>query len=270
MTKLRHEEKTGNPVLDRKLQAVLDHKSKFPDRFPSIKKQNFLVRVAEKGYIDKTAMRSLSEQEKFDLANLMVRSRIKRIQRDPSFFLFNYVWTLDPHDKAEPIKKMPYKKYIWYISEVWKKCRLLVIPKSRQMTVSWTMVALHYWLAAFHPGQYVFFQSKKEEDADILLERAKFIHDHLPDWLRPPGKKSYCWFTFDEINSKIQAVSQESDAIRMQTASAIFSDEMAFQPYAAAGFAASQPTIVGGGRFVGVSTANGKEFFHDLVHDISK
>ena len=269
MIKLKKEEKTGIPEIDIEVARFLE-KIRHPDgkRGPGGIPDTYFVRIAEKGYVDEIAAKMLTDEQRWLLAQALMKSRINRVKADPSFFIFNYVYTLDPHDSVNPIKKMPYKQYLYYVIETWRKTQLLVIPKSRQMMISWVMIALHYWLAAYHPGQHVFFQSKKFEDADILLERAKFIHDHVPDWLKVDGSKTEGWFSFDAINSKIQAVSQEGDAIRMQTASAVFSDEVAFQPYAAEGYAAAKPTIDGGGKWTGVSTANGKEFFNALVSDI--
>lgn len=45
------------------------------------------------------------------------------------------------------------------------------------------------------------------------------------------------------------------------------SDEMAFQERARETFIAMKPTLDGGGRFVGVSTPNGKEFFYSLFNN---
>lgn len=206
--------------------------------------------------------------EKIELAKRNIRAVTERVQREPEFFVFTFARTLDPHNPTEPIRKFPEKQYLKELIRIWWQSKLLIIAKSRQLMASWLFITLHYWLAAYHPGQFVFFQSKKEEDADALLDRANIVHMNLPEWITPPGKKTYCWFDFSSIHSKIQAVSQSSDAIRSQTASAIFSDEVGFQPYARDAYAAAKPTIDGGGRWTGVSTPNGKEFFYNMYSDL--
>jgi hypothetical protein len=218
--------------------------------------------------LDERKISKLSPSEQNALLKKNIEKIILRIKEDPWFFMVNFCWTLDTHDPESPIKKFPNKGYLEKSTEVWFNNKILYIPKSRQMMISWLMVGLHYWLAAYHQAQNVFFQSKKEDDADLLLDRAWFIHCHVPEFLRVPCKRSYCNMAFKDIHSRIQAVSQSSDAVRSQTASAILSDETAFQPYARDSYSAAKPTIDGGGRYTAISTPNGKEYFHNRVFDL--
>jgi len=189
--------------------------------------------------------------------------------KNPKEWLFNDVWTLDVHDEKHSTKKIPRKKYMEHLVDIWMKEKLLLIDKSRQMMISWLFVALHLWDAMYHDGRHYYFVSKKADDANAILDRAKFIYYHLPEELKvAPVHDKYCLLEFPERNSKIEAVSQESDAIRSRTATGIFDDEMAFQQYAHEIYAAARPTIEGGGRFTGVSTANGKEFHYRLCYDL--
>lgn len=124
----------------------------------------------------------------------------------------------------------------------------------------------------FHKGKLTFFQSKKEEDANALVDRAKFIYNYLPEFFKSayPAKTpfTYMKLEFPTQFSLIRATPQGPDQIRMHTSSNIFSDELAFQEEAASAYAAAKPTIDGGGRFIGVSTVNGKNFFYRIAHDI--
>lgn len=72
---------------------------------------------------------------------------------------------------------------------------------------------------------------------------------------------------FEEQKSTLHAVPQDSDALRSYTASGIFADELGFQDKARDMFTAAKPTITGGGKFVGVSTPNGKNYWYLLVSD---
>lgn len=202
---------------------------------------------------------------------------------DPYYFLTNWAYTLDVHDTENPIKLFPQKEYIKLIVKIWLKNPLLLIPKSRQMMITWIFVCLYLWDTQFHKGRLTFFQSKKEDDADDLVKRAKFIWDHEPRFLKRsyelkkfsplkcnPQHKSqhvYCKMTFPSIHSEIRGIPQGGDIIRMHTASGIFSDEMGFQPEAKAAYTAAKPTISSLGRFTGVSTAEDNSFFKDLVFD---
>jgi len=191
-------------------------------------------------------------------------------------FIFKYALTLDPHDRINPIKHFPDQAYLSKLIDIWETEPLLLIVKSRQMMISWLMVALNLWLAMNHRGQYIFFVSKKEDDAGLstplsLLSRAWFIYEHLPNSMKIPVKKTGTPSTliFPSNNSIIHAVSQDSEALRQYTASSIFQDEMAFQEHSEQVYAAAKPTIDGGGRLCGVSTPNGKRnLFYKLVFDV--
>jgi len=151
----------------------------------------------------------------------------------------------------------------------------LLVEKSRQMLVTWVMIACHLWDAQFHQGRRIFFQSKKENDANALVDRAKHIYDSYPPHIKPiiealyPANKpmAYLKLEFGKNKSIIQGTPQGADVIRQYTASRIFSDEMAFQEKAEEAYIAAKPTIVGGGSFVGVSTPNFKNFFYLLAKD---
>jgi len=188
-------------------------------------------------------------------------------KKDPYHCLTTFVYTTDPHDPDEPVKLFPQKSYIENLVSHWLVEPLLLIPKSRQMLISWTCVALYLWDTMFRAGRFNYFQSAKEEKADKLVRRAHFIWKMLPAGLRPMGVYTYCRLRFPELESSIEGVPQGADAIRQETCSGIFSDEMAFQEEAEAAFIAAKPTIDGGGRYTGVSSANGPNFFKRLVFD---
>lgn len=202
---------------------------------------------------------------------------------DPYYFMTHWAKTLDVHDREQSIKMFPEKEHLKILVEVWLKEYLLLIPKSRQMMMSWLFTTLYLWDTQFHAGRLTFFQSKKEEDADDLVKRAKFVWDNEPKFLKRyylggkfhnlkinpqhNGQHTYCKMNFPEINSEIRGIPQGGDVIRMHTASGILSDEMAFQPEAKAAYTAAKPTLSANGRFTGVSTAEDNTFFEDMCFD---
>ena len=189
-----------------------------------------------------------------------------RCQNDIYYWLTTYVYTLDPHDKKSPVKLFPKKEYLKELIKVWEEEKLLLVEKSRQMLMTWLWCALDLHEAQFGVGKYTFFQSKKEEDADALVGRAKFIFHHQPDFLKQSVEEVYCKLKFPKTNSQIIGIPQGGDQIRMHTASRVFSDEMAFQPEAEEAFTAARPCIEGGGVFNGVSSAN-PGFFQELCEE---
>ena len=228
------------------------------------------------------------EQIAYDLGNEDVRLKD---MCDPYEFCFKYSMTLDPHDPAQPIKPIPDKAYLRELVKLWLDQHSLLVVKSRQMMVTWLFTALNLWLAMTQEGQYIFFISKKEDDAGFstnlsLLSRAYFIFQHLPKEMQIRYKRTMAPSTLVFINrsSTMHGVSQDSDAVRQYTASSIFFDEMAFMEHAEQSYASIKPTLDGykhkvkiGNTFValpkfaGVSTPNGKgNLFDKLVHDLNE
>lgn len=137
--------------------------------------------------------------------------------------------------------------------------------------MSWMTISLYTWEAIFFRGRFTAFVSKKEEDADFLVKRAKFIIDNLdpqkfPKELIPKYNEKYCHLEFPEINSKIQGFPQGADQLRQFTFSGIFGDESAFWENAEKFYGASFPTIDGGGRMTLVSSP-APGFFKKLCFD---
>jgi len=202
---------------------------------------------------------------------------------DPYHFMTHWGWTLDAIDLEHPIKLFPEKEYIKVLVDLWLKNNLLLVPKTRQMMVSWIFTTLYLWDCQFHQGRMIFFQSKMADDADDLIKRAKFVWDHEPNFLKRyfddnkfydlkcnpqhNGQSVYCKMIFPDTNSEIRGIPQGGDVIRMQTASGILADEMAYQPEAQAAYSAAKPTLSSKGRFTGVSTAEDNSFFENLVFD---
>ncbi len=97
-------------------------------------------------------------------------------KEDPYYFLTTWAKTIDVHDKSgNPIKAFPKKEYIKIIVDKWLKEKVLFIPKTRQMMLSWLCVALYLWDTQFHRARFTAFQSKREDDADALVKRLKHI-----------------------------------------------------------------------------------------------
>lgn len=178
------------------------------------------------------------------------------------------VYTRDEHDLYNPVKKFPDKDYLREICDLWYNEPLLLVPKSRQLMMTWLFASCYLWDTQFFEGRLNFFQSKKEEDADRVVKRAWHIYENQPSWIKDlfPAEYTYCHIRFKNSNSEIWGVPQGEDQIRSNTASGILSDEMAFQDKAEGAYTGALPTIKGGGRFTGVSSAN-PGFFHYLVEN---
>lgn len=196
-----------------------------------------------------------------------------RYKEDRWAFLTECCFTRDEVDAENPIKLMPKHEYLRLYVKVWERERLLAVPKSRRMTMSWTNIALNLHDAIFHKVRNIAFVSKKEDDAAELVGRAEFIYDHIPADKFPkallPKKETRAKppvLSFPELSSKIQGYPMGADQLRQFTFSSIFGDECAFWEEAQKFYSASYPTIEGGGRMSLVSSRS-PGFFQRLCYD---
>lgn len=203
--------------------------------------------------------------------NLTTVVEIERAKKDPYFFLTRFCYTMDEHDDKDNFKLFPKKEYIRDLCDLFVTEDLLLIEKSRQMMVSWIMGGLALWFTMYRPATRTFIMSKKEKDADALIDRIKVIYERLPIKIKeeyPVEQFTYLNIKWPKTNSIIQGLAQGPDQIRQYTASLVIMDEAAFQEKAEKTWQAIKPALVGGGKFVGVSTPNGKEWFYRMVHDL--
>jgi hypothetical protein len=179
--------------------------------------------------------------------------------------------TLDPKSLREPIRKFPTQPWLREITELWVNEPKLAIPKSRQMLTSWLMVWCHLWLAMFHEGAAVYLQSDKEDKSNELVQRCEFIYNHFPpgEIILPKlkqGRATWCSMVFSGLNSFIKGIAQGADQLRQYAASAVLMDEAAFWEKGRESFAATKPTIDGGGRVTVISSAR-SGWMKDLCWD---
>ncbi len=201
-------------------------------------------------------------------------AQLERYATDPWAFLSECVFTRDQVDKITPIKAFPKEwAYLEFYVRMWQHTRLLAVPKSRRMTMSWTNIALYLWDCMFNRGRDFAFVSKKEDDAAELVRRAEFIYDHIPPDKIPremlPRKETRAKppaLIFPDIDSKIQGFPMGADQLRQFTFSGILGDECAFWDEARAFYAAAFPTIEGGGRMSLISSRS-PGFFQRLCYD---
>lgn len=178
-----------------------------------------------------------------------------RAALDPWRFLTHYVKTQDP---ARGVAAFPEWTYVRDLVAAAGRERYLLVPKSRQMLVTWTMVALFVWRAMFRDKGLMLFLSRNERCAEELIEHARFILDNLPPYLRPKlSTNSKQEIAFASLGSRIISLPASPNGPRMYSPNAVFWDEMAFTPYDEQIWTALKPALNSGGRFVGVSSSGG-------------
>lgn len=205
--------------------------------------------------------------------------RYSQYRDDPWLFLTECCFTQDAVDLENPVKLYPNYPYLKFMVRLWQRTKLLLIPKSRRMTQSWTFLALILWDVIFHKNRTWAVVSKKEDDSMELVHRIEFMFsrippDKIPAALLPSIKggrmlKSPPKIEFDFGNGETSYVSgfpMGADQLRQFTFSGILGDEAAFWPDAEEFYTGSRPTILGGGRMILISSRS-PGFFKRLVFD---
>ncbi len=193
---------------------------------------------------------------------------VEKWKHHPWAFIRDACWTIDEADEGT-VKRFPDLPYLRHICEVWGRYKMLAIPKSRRMMLTWIMLALHLHLALFTPRSAIFVQSKKEGDSDYLIgdSRMFFMYSNLPEWLRayglPTARYKECNIKFSN-GSQITAIAQGPGQLRQYTATAVMCDEIAFWDRAGDTWRALRPVVQGGGRVTLLSSAS-PGFFEVVV-----
>ncbi|HEY3295077.1 MAG TPA: hypothetical protein VGL38_06545 [bacterium] len=178
-----------------------------------------------------------------------------RVSQDPWAFLTEFVKTQDP---ARGVAAFPDYPYLHDLMEATLQERLLLVPKSRQMLVTWSMVALSVWRALFRDAGLYLFLSRNERCAEELIDRARFIVSHLPPYMQPRlTVNSREEIAFGKYGARILSLPASANGPRMYSPSGVFWDEMAFTPYDEQIWAALKPALDSGGTFAGVSSSGG-------------
>jgi len=181
-------------------------------------------------------------------------------------WLLEQVWTVDEADGQK--KRWPDKAYLKDLVQILTSGeKMIAIPKSRRMMVSWAVAAWVTHLARFFPNRAVFWMSENESKAAFVVgRRCAFIEDNIEGPLQKPyrairtahgeiGRMTYG----DEAatGSYIWAIPQGADAIRAYTPSVLVIDESEFMDRAHETLAAAMPIVEKGARLVLISTSSG-------------
>lgn len=216
-------------------------------------------------------------------------------KEDPWYFLTNFIYTFDPHS-TQKVRLFPSYSYLKFLVDEWQKNLFNVWAKSRQLLITNLAIGLHLWLANFHEGEYIIFQSTEEEkagwggrthkdkekgtdvvgDPEALLARTHFMYSRLDDYLQTPVSfsKTPPLMTFrhlvnDEIvPSIIRGVSSNPFVFNQLTATAVFADEISKQDNAEEAYQACLPILGDKGRYTCIGTAEGKNILYRLAYDI--
>ncbi|KKL03931.1 hypothetical protein LCGC14_2621190, partial [marine sediment metagenome] len=193
-----------------------------------------------------------------------------RCHNSLEYFAKTYVYLQD-RAKLETVKFEPWD----YLIDLFKlyidpDVKLLIIGKARQLGITYSVVILAVWLCKFFENAKVLLLSQGEDEAFDMISRCRFVDNQLPEFLRTrrePDQRGN--IGFPDTGSEIKALASTDKAGRSTDATLVICDEWEFHPYAESNFAALKPTIDGGGKFIGLSTADTSKlntFFKKKYH----
>lgn len=179
---------------------------------------------------------------------------------NPGAWLSREVKTRDEHDRERPVKPFPMHPYVQPMLDVFEAEKTTFIIKSRQMVNTWLTCGYGLHQAQFFEHRLVLIISQKFEKSAALVDRIRFMYLNQPDWLKalnpldrqlrdqPIGTLSFA------RGSRILALPEGEDQVRMHTASLIIMDEADFWENFKKTYEACLPTVAGGGKLIALST----------------
>jgi hypothetical protein len=197
----------------------------------------------------------VSTQEEPQLSHNEVQCELAR--QDFSYFLTHFVRIMEPPPGRGIISFELWPHLVSVVSTLLGN-RLIVWLKARQIGASWIIASYALWLAGFKTGSQVMMFSKSEDEAKILLSKAKFIWTNLPPELQTKlGRDNTVEMEFPGSFSAIKAFPSTKDAGRSLTATLVIMDEADFHEYLESSYNAVKPTIDDvGGQLIMISTSN--------------
>jgi len=183
-----------------------------------------------------------------------------------------YIRTYD--EELEKIRAFPLDyQYLLDLHKDVETYQKSLVKKSRRLILSWYGMCRQSWRAKF-AGVYREGQIYRggvmtigEEEALELMDRVRFIHSQLPEWMRvrnPMVVNKQLHITH-ELGGDVHAFPLKRHGPRTFGFTEVYFDEMAFQEAVRTVWTGMAPTLGAKGRVLAVSTVNGKyNLFHDM------
>lgn len=191
-------------------------------------------------------------------------------------FMFKFSKTVDPLDPVKPVKRFPQKAYLRDLNWVAVNERLIAVPKSRQIMLSWWGADYGLWKIIRFKNQFELFKSQDKQHSGLgklcLLWRAQKIAEQLPPHLfdarrEMKVRKRDIVLEFPRTDGYIKAMSMEGTDVHGFTPTLVMDDELGLQQYGEAGLAGVLPSLGTVGQYIAFSTYYGCTFFKRLIDD---
>jgi hypothetical protein len=217
------------------------------------------------------------------LASVKQAQELQKTTSDPTHFISNHLKTFDPRVAPYDLPFALYDYQIELVQWLWSLFKTPadgLIEKSRDMGVTYTVLAFIIWLWRFQPGFQALVGSRKEPYVDdgtmkSLFGMLIYMVEHMSPQLWPKGENDQGQYVaFDPKKHKtfmklvnpvngntISGESTNPHFSRQSRVALILLDEFAFWDWAESAWLATADSSPC--RIV-VSTPNGRNFFADL------
>lgn len=185
--------------------------------------------------------------EKAESSNEAKANLLTVASRDVVFYVNQFCWTFDPRPESKP-NHFPFitydyqDDYLRALEAAYQGQHDLRTDKSRDMGVTWLVLAWMHYHWRFDESFKALIGSEKEDKADNFQEDSLFgkldyLCRHMPQWALPKGfsiseNRSFLRLVNPEKNNSILGDSANQNFSRQGRYSTIFLDEFAFWQYA--------------------------------------
>ena len=221
----------------------------------------------------KWVRKQVAEIEKKHNAN--AENRVQEATDNPFIWVTQHAKTWNEHwveeGRPEAYEHFPPYDYFQYVFDLIHLKHVIFFEKSRDLMLSWTLVAYLTLQAMKTPFRGVLVQTQKEDKVIQLIEYAKCLYRTQPDWLReafplakPLDKQADLALQFAN-GSYLAGIPGGADQIRSYHPWAYLNDESSFQ--AEAGDCFHEALAVVKGKIIFNSSA-APGWYADVRHDI--
>lgn len=186
------------------------------------------------------------------LANLQELD-FQRCRSDPWHFIKTHLKTMDEVDEADPFKPFPDLPYLAWLVDFLLTERVLLVPKSRRVLVTWLVAGYCLWDCQFREGRAVALMNEDFAKAKKMIAMHSQLYHSQPAWLKSrfPMKESLEKMEFPTRRSSLTAFEQGENVGRMHAFSRIWIDEAQDQRHPGATYKSMMATTRGRTQFVG-------------------
>lgn len=195
----------------------------------------------------------------------MTADEIERAVSDPQHFAERYCKSVRGTSGGPVLATIPAHPYLAPFWDAFRNQDDLLIEKTRQMTVSWTVCSGLLHDVLFRPNWADLILSRMEKLVDdggenstfeSLMGKIRFMHSHLPEEIRLPLEFSHLKIRNPESGASITGSATSPQAGRSGHFSRVLMDEAAFVPRSEQVYGAFRQGCPRGKIIV--STPNGK------------